>query len=183
MLFLKKFGVDCTIIEEYPDYIITTDGRVFSMKSMKFLTSNIDGHGYLGVTLTNENGSKTKKIHKLVAKAFIANPHHLPQVNHIDGDKTNNNVENLEWCSPSENAKHAYRNGLRKDMSSDNKFIRCIETGEVFTSIKSAARYFGCEVSVISKHLRGIFKSAIGFHFDEITDKEYYAIIGGKPLF
>lgn len=71
--------------------------------------------GYSVVGFRNEEGKpRTHQVHRLVAYAFLPNPNNLPQINHIDGVKTNNCVENLEWCSSSHNIKHAYDTGLRK---------------------------------------------------------------------
>lgn len=70
--------------------------------------------GYLVVGMAINKKPRTKQIHRLVALTFLSNPNNLPQVNHIDGNKQNNHVENLEWCTSSENLKHAYRTGLRK---------------------------------------------------------------------
>lgn len=68
---------------------------------------------YLQVRLYDKKGKgKTLKVHRLVAQAFIPNPNNLPQVNHIDGNKQNNNVNNLEWVSNYENIQHAIKNGL-----------------------------------------------------------------------
>lgn len=69
---------------------------------------------YLKVTLSNNNKQRYYRVHRLVAEAFISNPENKPEVNHIDGDKKNNCVDNLEWCNRSENEKHAYKNGLAK---------------------------------------------------------------------
>lgn len=68
--------------------------------------------GYKGITLTKDKKRYPKKVHRLVAEAFIPNPNNKPQINHIDCNKSNNNVNNLEWCTNSENQKHAFKNGL-----------------------------------------------------------------------
>lgn len=91
-------------------------GGIYYRKE-KILSSNITYNGYLNVRLFKE-GSKGKGkgfgIHRLVAKAFIPNPKNLPQVNHIDGNKQNNYVDNLEWCDASFNQEHALKERLKK---------------------------------------------------------------------
>jgi hypothetical protein len=78
----------------------------------KILKTKPKKNGYLVVTLRYQNVIKYKSIHRLVAKAFLPNPNNYPVVNHIDGNKTNNNINNLEWCSYSHNTKEAIRIGL-----------------------------------------------------------------------
>lgn len=70
--------------------------------------------GYFGVRLCKDNKQERFLVHRLVANAFIPNPNNLPIINHIDGVKANNNVNNLEWCTYSHNNKEAYRLGLKK---------------------------------------------------------------------
>jgi len=82
-----------------------------------------DGKGYLTVKLHVNNESSNYKVHRLVASAFIENPKELPQVNHIDGDKLNNNVYNLEWCNNFENHKHAQKLGLIKTKLSEEDIL------------------------------------------------------------
>lgn len=80
----------------------------------KILNYNKSNRGYLQVCLTKDGKSKTYTVHRLVAKAFIPNLKNKKQVNHIDGNKENNNIDNLEWATSSENNKHAFRTGLNK---------------------------------------------------------------------
>ncbi len=105
------------------DYYVTENGEVYSTSFNK--RWNINGElrkmkpqehrqGYLLVKLYKDGKGKKFKIHRLVSEMYIPNVKNLPQVNHIDGNKTNNHVSNLEWCTPSQNIKHAYNTGLKK---------------------------------------------------------------------
>lgn len=76
------------------------------------LNLTFDKDGYLYCRLCKDSKPRAYKVHRLVAQAFIPNAQNKPQVNHLDGDKTNNHVENLEWCTISENQIHAFRTGL-----------------------------------------------------------------------
>lgn len=101
-------------IEGYDNYKITNAGEVISIKRNKeiILSSRINKGGYYYVNLCKNGKYKSKAIHKLVANAFIDNPLKLNVVNHIDGDKLNNNSSNLEFCTMSQNSKHAVEFGL-----------------------------------------------------------------------
>lgn len=81
------------------EYAITEDGQVWSYKRKKFLKLHTDRDGYVLVSLCKNSKVKDYRVHRLVAKAFLANPDNLPEVNHIDENKENNSVKNLEWCS------------------------------------------------------------------------------------
>ena len=121
-------------IEDFPNYEVSNLGRVRNKKTSKLLTLIPDKDGYLRVHLNNDRN--VKRVHRLVAQAFIPNKTNKDQVNHKDGDKTNNAVNNLEWCTSKENNDHALKTGLRNQMKS----VRIIETGEVFDSILDCAK-------------------------------------------
>lgn len=97
-------------------YRVSNKGRVYSLLNDMFRVSTIGGRGYYEVGLHNNGKRKTVKIHRLIANHFISNPKKKKEVNHIDGDKTNNSISNLEWCTRRENNKHARLTGLNKDM-------------------------------------------------------------------
>lgn len=92
------------------DYEITRDGQVINKTNGHILKPQPNGKGYLRVSISK----KLLFVHRLVAEKYIPNPENLPQVNHIDGNKLNNCVENLEWVSNQENRNHAVKNGLHK---------------------------------------------------------------------
>lgn len=109
-------------------YQVSNFGNVKSLSRLKFcgkntakgtkykekiLKNNIGGHGYLRVNLWKDNICKMMKVHTIVANTFIPNPDNKRTVNHIDGNKLNNNVSNLEWATYSENLKHAHKIGLK----------------------------------------------------------------------
>lgn len=92
-------------IKSNPDYQISNEGRVWSKKSNRYMKPLRDTDGYLRIRLSMGNGkARTEKIHRLVAIAFIDNPNGLPEVNHINHQRDDNRVDNLEWVSHKENS-------------------------------------------------------------------------------
>lgn len=103
-------------IKEYEGiYQVSNLGRVKSLKHSKegkLLKGRVTGKGYLSVALFRNSVRKSNSIHRLVAEAFIPNPENKPEVNHIDENKLNNDVSNLEWVTSKENSNHGTRNLL-----------------------------------------------------------------------
>jgi hypothetical protein len=94
-------------------YEVSREGKVWSVRSKKYLSPNINCRsGYHSVELYNNYKARRINIHRLVALAFIPNPDGLLEINHIDGDRNNNTVFNLEWTTRSDNCRHAFRIGL-----------------------------------------------------------------------
>ena len=93
-------------IHNHPDYYITEGGEVYSTKrnGMRLLKQVTTNKGYNRVSL---GSSKLHSVHRLVAEAYIPNPDNHPHINHIDEDKSNNSVSNLEWCNPQQNKEHS----------------------------------------------------------------------------
>jgi hydroxymethylpyrimidine pyrophosphatase-like HAD family hydrolase len=101
-------------VEDYDNYIIYEDGRVYSKKSKKYLKHNPNTYGYLHVTLYKDGNKEDFLIHRLVALHYIENPHNYPEVDHIDRDKCNNHLYNLRWCDRSMNSQN-------RDVHKNNK--------------------------------------------------------------
>lgn len=112
-------------VVENPVYRVSNKGQVFNTKLCRNLALISDTDGYLVVRLNQPR--KLVKVHRLVAKAFISNPYNKPQVNHLDGIKTNNCIENLEWCTAQENISHAEANKLRNNAGENHPIAKLTE--------------------------------------------------------
>jgi len=104
------------------NYLISKDGEIMVRKTRKLLKPGINGAGYKCVAID----AVTRSIHVLVARQFINNPDNKPQINHIDGNKLNNNYLNLEWVTPKENSQHNIKLGLTT-LGSDNHHAKLSE--------------------------------------------------------
>ena len=114
-------------IDGFENYQISNLGRIKSkerivsnscrtyVKKEEILKNHVMKSGYLAIVLRDKEQKKhLLKIHRLIAENFIPNPNNYTQVNHIDGNKANSAIENLEWCTPSQNTRHAIKSGLRR---------------------------------------------------------------------
>ena len=144
-------------------YAITSCGRVWSYKRKKFLKPSKTKLGYLQVSLSCGGDVEQCLIHRLVADNYLLNPEDKPQVNHKDEDKTNNNVNNLEWATASENINHGTRNDR---MAKSNSIpIYCVELDRRFDGAAAASRELGLTRSSITACCRGRQKTTGGYHW------------------
>lgn len=175
-------------IEGYESlYQVSTLGRVKSLARKdsrgcplreRYLKPDTRTCGYLFVSLSKNGIVHAKTIHRLVAQAFIDNPYDYPQVNHKDEDKTNNRVENLEWCTAKYNLNYGTcpqrfseaRKGQRLSSVSIEKMrhkimkkVMCVETGQIFDSIKSAEEFV--HTTGMGAVLHGRAKTCGGYHW------------------
>lgn len=134
----------------------------------KNLLTETTKDNYQRIVLMKEGVKKRFQAHRLVALVFLPNPKNKPCINHIDGNKSNNCVDNLEWCTHSENTTHAIKTGLldvSKHHPSNAKSIHCIDTGEIFISMYSAVTWLGKNYTSISTLSRGIKKHGKAFGY------------------
>lgn len=150
------------------DYQVSNKGRVKSFKKKKetILKPSKGERGYHSHGLIRNRKSKSLRAHRLVAMAFIPNPENKKCINHIDCNKINNNVDNLEWVTHKENMVHAYKNGLYKNANRRRKVIQFDNENNIikeFISIKEASLKTKANKTSISLCCSGIQYTAGGF--------------------
>lgn len=182
-------------IENYEGYYqISNFGRVRSVDRYIYNTSNFGNNkvsfykgkimkpskrekGYLGICLTKQNKQQSFLIHRLVAKAFIQNPNNLPQVNHIDENKANNQVFNLEWCDNKYNVNYGNcilnMSKSRINNMYNQKPVRCIETGAIYSNSNDAQRKTNVYARNIRANCNGTYKSAGKLHWEWVSQQQY----------
>jgi hypothetical protein len=146
-------------------YQISSLGRIKSLsrilknriKKETILKQSINNHGYIACGLTVNNKFNRFLVHRLLAEAFILNLENKEQINHINGIKTDNRIENLEWNTSSENNKHAVNTGLRKAKNGINhyaaKIVLNLENGIYYDTLKEAAFYNNIKYSTLKSAL------------------------------
>ena len=153
-----------------PRYKVSREGLVYDTKLDRYVSQQVNTDGYRVVTIRlSDNSRKTCRVHRLVAECFLEPVEGKGHVNHKSGDKADNSSDNLEWCTHSENIQHAWDTGLLKStparshklsaahkgkkIGAENpksRRVLCVNTGEVFESITSAASQYGIDVGGIA---------------------------------
>lgn len=166
----KVYNCDCleSLWVDFPQgkrkYKVNRKGQILSVRTGEILVPQLQKNGYYNIKI----GCRTFNIHRIVAEAFIPNNEELPCINHKDGNKFNNNVDNLEWCTYRHNIIHAYSNGLRKNI----KAVVCLLNGDIVKEYKSArdAEKDGFANQLIAKCCRGKRKTHKGYEWKYKTD-------------
>ena len=109
--------------KEYPNYLVSTDGLIYSKKSKKYLKPFKVG-SYYCVTICDKGRYVTDGVHRIVASTYLPNPDNKECVHHIDEDRENNNVDNLEWCTQKDNVRHGTCKQRRIEKVSKGKIIQ-----------------------------------------------------------
>ena len=154
---MKKVKLFCS-----DEYSVDDLGNVYSKKG-KILKSSLNPRGYCMVVIMIDGKRKGISVHKAVLKSFVPQPSDKHQVNHKDGNKQNNNLSNLEWCTAKENTQHSLHvlnniNKLRGNTHGNKAIVATHESGwsKEFRSIRECARYLGCSVGAVSAVIRGV---------------------------
>jgi len=158
------------IIEELPSYEISSLGQVRNIKTRKILKVVIN-KGYYRLHLWYNKKGYNRSLHRLIAIHFIPNPENKPEINHKDGNKLNNRIDNLEWCTSKENRRHAFDIGLQVGRSgekhhncklTEKQILEIVELRKNGVSQKEVAKLYGV-------HKNHITRISCGTRWNSIT--------------
>ena len=168
LYYISNYGRILRIEHTRLSYRYNKSGKLYPTKILK---ASKNKQGYINTQINLNNSFKSFKVHRLVAEAFIPNPENKPQVNHKDGNKLNNRVDNLEWCTNGENGKHAWENGLRtKRIGNNNKFSVKVNQYDLnnklikeWNCINDITRELGISHGLITAACQGRQKTSHGY--------------------
>ena len=158
--------------EVYDNYEVSNYGNVKNIKYNRLIKQVKDKGGYLIVCLSKNKKHKNFKVHRLVASVFLVNDDVInkTQVNHIDENKENNMINNLEWVTPRQNINHG--TCVERRAKNNSKKVRCVETGIIYSSTVEAGRANNCSHSDISRCCKGKQKHCGGFHWEYYNERD-----------
>ena len=167
------------MIEEWKDvkgyeelYKVSNLGNIYSYYTNKILKPCFDRYGYYYVCLRKDNKNHAIKVHRLVAQAFIKNEYNKPEIDHINGIRTDNRVSNLRWVTSKENTNNPItmekiRKNCKPPIPKSMKVL-CVELNRIFESSIIAKQILNIDDSCIRKCCKGKRKTAGGYHWQEI---------------
>lgn len=153
-------------LKKYPGYSCSNMGRIRNDKTNKILQGYTNNKGYRRYDICIDGKRIVLNAHRTVAESFIPNDDCKPFINHIDGNKTNNAVSNLEWCTPKENAYHAIQVLNKITGGLNKKQVVCVTTGVVYESAQAAAEKLGVRNSSIIRVCKHQRKTIHGLKFE-----------------
>ena len=168
-------------MKEYKNYLVYEDGRIYSKRFKKFLTPKKNWDGYHRIQIWENNKCQMIAWHRVIAEAFIPNPENKPFVNHKNGIKTDNRVENLEWVTQKENIRHAWNTGLAKRQKNNPKTSKQIDCYDLFMrfiktypSTMEIERTLGIPHNYVSKSCKtgGYYGGDYYFRYHEETSND-----------
>lgn len=170
---VKEHWVD---IKNHPNHEVSNFGNIRNKKTGRILKQQTNSKGYKHLTIDG----KGERVNRIVADSFFDGDHNGLDVDHLDGNKSNNFIGNLDFCTRSENIRRAFAKGLSKSNLNDqlrrkgtermkevtSKAVRVVETNAIYPSLKECARQTGCYPSEIAKCCRGEMHQHHGLHFE-----------------
>ena len=160
-----------TFIKEYKGFLVDNDFNIYNSRTGNIVTPFIGTDGYYQVSRRDENGKhKHIRVHTLFANLFIDNPNNYKYVNHIDSNKLNNSLDNLEWCTNSYNVYHGWHSGNRTHKNRTR--VVAIKDGErkEYPSIRALGEYLGVDRHKVARILKGEIKNHYSYVFDYVTE-------------
>ena len=150
-------------LKNFPSYNGSTEGRIMNIRTQRILKTFVNSQGYELICLRKNNKQYTVKVGRVIAETFLGE-HPGMDVGYKNGNRSQNNISNLEWRTRQETIRAAFESGNK--IPSRQIAIRVIETGVTYSSIRACAKDLGCCQSDISRCLQGKSKQVNGYHFE-----------------